>query len=77
MNDLQFLFPLALLIAPVVAYIAYKKHWKIADIFWSKKGVKVKNYTPVKNGTNLSFLPLISETKNKWNLIGSEALASP
>jgi len=23
------------------------------------------------NGTYLSFLPLISETKNKWNLIGS------
>ena len=33
MTDLQFLFPLALLIAPIVAYIAYKKHWKIADYF--------------------------------------------
>lgn len=33
MNDLAFLYPLVFLIAGVVAYIAHKKHWKIADIF--------------------------------------------
>jgi len=33
MNDLTFLFPLALLIAPIIGYLAVKNHWKIADIF--------------------------------------------
>jgi len=32
MNDLNLLFPLALLIAPIIAYIAHKQHWKIAEI---------------------------------------------
>jgi hypothetical protein len=32
MNNLDILFPLALLIGPIIAYIAHKRHWKIADI---------------------------------------------
>jgi len=31
-NDYAFLFPLAFLIAGIVAYIAYKNNWKIIDI---------------------------------------------
>ena len=31
-NDYAFLFPLAFLVAGVLAYVAHKRHWKIADI---------------------------------------------
>jgi len=33
MNELAFLYPLALIVAGAFAYLAHKKHWKIADIF--------------------------------------------
>ncbi len=31
MNEYAFVFPLTFIIAGIVAYIAYKKHWKIVD----------------------------------------------
>ncbi len=33
MNDLNFLYAIALIVGPVIGYLAVKKHWKIADIF--------------------------------------------
>ena len=33
MDNLNFLFPLALLIAPILAYVAHKQHWKIIEMF--------------------------------------------
>ncbi len=32
-NSIAFLYPIGLIIAMIVGYIAYKKHWKIVDFF--------------------------------------------
>jgi len=47
MNNLDFLFPLALIIAPILAYIANKKHWKIYFLGASEEVIlkTVKTYT--------------------------------
>jgi len=32
-NSVAFLYPLGLVFAMIIGYIAHKKHWKIADFF--------------------------------------------
>jgi hypothetical protein len=33
MSNYSFLFPLVFVMAGIIAYVAHKKHWKIADYF--------------------------------------------
>ena len=33
MNEYAFVFPLTFILAGIIAYIAHKKHWKLAELF--------------------------------------------